>query len=66
MILARPNCSMVQALVARCAVGRARVKAEGPVAMADGSIVLVEIERWRGPLPPVRAFTPPAIVEETA
>jgi biotin/methionine sulfoxide reductase len=26
--------------------------------------VLVEIERWRGPVPPVRAFSPPAIAEE--
>ena len=24
---------------------------------------MVEIERWTGPLPPVRAFEPPAIVE---
>ena len=37
MTLARPNCSIVQALVARCAVGRAMVKAEGPAAMASGN-----------------------------
>jgi biotin/methionine sulfoxide reductase len=26
---------------------------------------LVEIERWRGPVPPVAAFTPPALAPAT-
>ena len=32
----------------------------------SSATVLVEIEPWRGPLPPVRAFAPPEIAEEIA
>jgi biotin/methionine sulfoxide reductase len=32
----------------------------------SSATVLVEIERWQGPRPPVRAFAPPAIAEELA
>jgi len=29
----------------------------------SGQHALVEVERWRGPLPPVRAYDPPATEE---
>jgi biotin/methionine sulfoxide reductase len=32
----------------------------------SSATVLVDIEPWRAPLPPVRAFTPPAIAQENA
>jgi biotin/methionine sulfoxide reductase len=29
----------------------------------SGQHALVELERWDGPVPPVRAFDPPAVAE---
>ncbi|HEY5129209.1 MAG TPA: molybdopterin dinucleotide binding domain-containing protein, partial [Bradyrhizobium sp.] len=40
-------------------VGTSRL-AQGPSALST----LVEIERWSGPLPPIRAWTPPTFVPD--
>jgi biotin/methionine sulfoxide reductase len=32
----------------------------------SGQHALVEIERWQGPLPPIRAYQPPIVVERGA